>query len=355
MAPLRDHRTLLEEAATVHAQAKALHQAAVDNLGSEHEEWGARRDAAMREADSARHNATQADKQADELYGQSNYHAEQAGERDADGAQVVDSRPLEAEYDFEQSRAWVRHAEALSNRADDARQAAREWAQKADELEKTAHAIDNEPDRPTFIAPKLKALADQLDDKARLLEEAAQKQVDAANEQAAGDPGAASASRNWANYALQQADGMQLEYGSLDPQVLRAAGIPLSQIPDSALMDPNDATAAVAPAGTGNASPDDVSGAARYDDTDLMDPNDSAAADVDPTVPAVDDTMSAPEYDNDVAVDAVSYDDNADTYGDSYADPGAADTYGDSYADSGAYDDASAVSDVSAYEPSFDA
>ena len=58
MAPLRDHRTLLEEAATVRAQAKALHQAAVDNLGSEHEEWGARRDAAMREADSARHNVT---------------------------------------------------------------------------------------------------------------------------------------------------------------------------------------------------------------------------------------------------------------------------------------------------------
>ena len=131
---------------------------------------------------------------------------------------------------------------------------------------------------------------------------------------------------------------MQLDYGSLDPQVLRAAGIPLSNIPDSALMDPNDHTGAVAPAGTGIPSADDVSGAARYDDTDLMDPNDSAAADFDATVPAVDDAMNAPEYDNDVAVDAVSYDD-----------------YGDSYADSGAYDDASNASDVSAYEPSFDA
>ena len=68
-------------------------------------------------------------------------------------------------------------------------QAAREWAQKADELEKTAQAIDNEPDRPTFVAPKLKALADQLDDKARLLEEAAQKQVDAANQRRRGRSG----------------------------------------------------------------------------------------------------------------------------------------------------------------------
>ena len=68
-----------------------------------------------------------------------------------------------------------------------------------------------------------------------------------------------------------------------------------------------------------------------------------------------DGVLSKYEYDNDVAVDAVSYEDNADTYGDSSADPGAADTYGDSYADSGANDDASAVSDVSAYEPSFDA
>ena len=73
-------------------QAKALHQAAVDNLGSEHEEWGARRDAAIREADSARHNATQADKQADELYGQSNYHAEQAGEHGRAPARRLSTR-----------------------------------------------------------------------------------------------------------------------------------------------------------------------------------------------------------------------------------------------------------------------
>ena len=71
MAPLRDHRTLQEEAAAVRAQAKAVHQAAIDNLGHEHENWGARRDAAMREAGTARHNATQADKQANELYGRS--------------------------------------------------------------------------------------------------------------------------------------------------------------------------------------------------------------------------------------------------------------------------------------------
>ena len=237
---------------------------------------------------------------------------------------------------FEQARASCVTPKRSRTAVEDARQAARVGAEGRRARENRAHAIHNEPDRPTFIAPQLNALADQLDDKARLLEEAAQQQRDAVNEQCRRDPGRRDrAGENWADYALEQADAMQLDYGRSIRGAARRRHPPLADPRLRLLMDPNDATAAVVPAGTGTASPDDVSGAARDDDTDLMDPNDSAAADVDPTVPAVDDAVPACPNTTTMSpsmpcrttptqtptATATPTPEPADTYGDSYADP----------------------------------
>jgi hypothetical protein len=235
---LRDARTLDEEAAAIRERARALHDASKNDIHKENTSWGARHDTMKQEATAARSRAVEADKQANDLYAESNRYAETAGEHDAYGAQINADRPVEAEEYFEEAQGWVRMAEATSARAEAAREVAREWATKADELEQNLQSIDGEPMSPGYRAPQLERAADLLDDKARLLGEAAQKQRDSEAEYAADEPGAGSASHNWARYAQEQADAIEPDYSAIDPAALMDAGVPRSEIPGSELMDP---------------------------------------------------------------------------------------------------------------------
>jgi hypothetical protein len=240
MKPSRDARTLEREAAAARAQARALHDKSVGEIGAENTRWGVRRDAALREAVAARGMADGAGKQAKDLYAERDDLVERAANDDRRGSQLYGEQPAAAEEHFENARGLTRMAESVSARADTARDLARAWDLKADALEAEAARIDREPMSADYRAPEYARAADLLDDKARLLEEAAQQARDAERYTADGDPGAASGSANWARYAQELADDIEPDYSPLDPQVLQDAGVPRSEIPGSELMDPTD-------------------------------------------------------------------------------------------------------------------
>ena len=236
--PLRDPRALSEEAAAARGQARALHDASTEHIRDENLRWGTRRDETAREAAAARSRADAAGKQADELSAEGNRYAEMAGEHDARGSSLYGTRPLEAEEAFEDSQGFVRMAEAVSQRAEVAREEARTWGDKADQLEADLRSIEGEGFSTEYRGRELSRAADVLDEKSRLLEEAAQKQRDSESEYDAGEYGAGSASNNWAQYAQERADALAPDYSGLDSNLLMDAGVPRSEIPGSELMDP---------------------------------------------------------------------------------------------------------------------
>jgi hypothetical protein len=270
MKPSRDPRSLDEEAAATRTQARGLHDAALDALRKENRSWGARRDAAGREAAAARAAADAAEKQANDLSRESHDLAERAANADVAGSRSNATNPADAEEHFEDGRAFIRLAEATSARADEARLLAQQLAERADALEQQYQAIDREPMPADYQGAHLENAADALDEKARLLGEAAEQQRNALL--GADDPGAAARSTNWARDAQERADAIRPDYSHFDPQVLQDAGVPRSQLPGSELMVPE------ADAGPVDAAP--VSGDAYRstpsDDTDLMEPSANA-------------------------------------------------------------------------------
>jgi hypothetical protein len=257
--PLRDPRVLAEEAAVAREQARTLHRRAIDEVGKENDTWGARRDAAHREAATTRASADAMQKQANDLYAESNRHAEMAGEQNAYAASIRESNPVEAEDWFENADGLVRVAESVSRRAEIARDAANDLSTKADALEAEVRRIDDEDFSPDYRGREFEQAADLLEDKARLLEEAASQQRDATA--TVDDPGASSGSLNDARYAQDRADAMEPDYSS----------IPRSETPGSELMDPY-ADAVTDPY---SAAPDSYGPDSYQNDTDLEEPFDS--------------------------------------------------------------------------------
>ena len=224
---LRDARTLDEEAAAIRERARALHDASKNDIHKENTSWGARHDTMKQEATAARSRGRRS-RQASER--SATPRAIATRKRRASTMRMARDinadRPVEAEEYFEDAQGWVRMAEATSARAEAAREVAREWATKADELEQNLQSIDGEAMSPGYRGPQLERAADLLDDKARLLSEAAQKQRDSEAEYANDEFGAGSASNNRARYAQQQADTIEPDYSTIDPAGSMDAGVP---------------------------------------------------------------------------------------------------------------------------------
>lgn len=234
MPQQRDPQALLAEAAALRQQAAAVHRAVGEALSQENTRWGALRDRAVVDARATRASADEAAKLAQEL--------------DEEATRWRRSTALYGEggteEDMEDARASLRLGASVQKRADHAHQQARELAHKATALEKQVKELNAEP-KPTHLR-RMEAAADALDDKARLLTGAAEELRGAEMARSFGNQPAARLSEMQARHALSRADDIRPDISDIDPAILRATGIPLSQVPGMELMEPLDPPASAA-------------------------------------------------------------------------------------------------------------
>lgn len=303
----RDPQALLAEAAALRQQAAAVHQAVGEALVQENTRWGALRDRAVVEARATRASADESAKLAKDLDEEATRWRQSTVGYGEGGT----------EEGMEDARASLRLGASVQKRADQAHQQARELAQKATVLEKRVKELNAEPN-PTHLR-RMEAAADALDDKARLLTGAAEELRDAEMAQTFGNLPAARLSEMAARDALSRADAIRPDISDIDPAILRATGIPMSQVPGMELMQPQDppASAALDPvnppitdavAAVGPDEPSDVAAVdLPIDDLGLPAPAASLAAAPAPVVtsdPATDGFLPEPEPSGAVAFEA---------------------------------------------------
>jgi hypothetical protein len=224
---MRDANALDAEVAQLRTQAQALHAARADATKASDTKWGGLRDDAARDADAARHASTRANEQAiqqqesaKDFLGNARALETTASEAAAAGDHA---RAAELREDAQQQRSL---AVAADERAARAHKAAADQATRVDKLEQEVRDYDKritgEGDETT---PAIERLADQLDEKASLLAQAADAQRSATRFHAEGNTEAATRATQSAVDALGKADAIQPSFSSVDAAVLSGAGI----------------------------------------------------------------------------------------------------------------------------------
>jgi hypothetical protein len=309
----RDATALDGEVAHLREQARALHTARATATGESDSHWGGLRDDAARDADAARHASERAAAQAVEQHEASRGYMINVKALETAASEATASgdhaRASELREDALAQRAL---AVAADQRAARAHQAAMDQSARADRLEDDVRDYDKRltgtGDEGT---PAIERLADQLDDKANLLSQAADAQRAAAGFQAQGNAEAAAHANEAASSALATADAIEPAYTAVDAAVLYAAGVTLAGHDDgmfAPVVGDDDAPDADDAPGT-----DDLPA---IDPTGTLDPFDeqSDASTTDgTTLLASDGTDASDPFDgtDDLHVDAISGADHA--------------------------------------------
>jgi hypothetical protein len=215
------------EVTRLRAHARNLHAARAEATRASDTNWGGLRDDAAREADAARHGGARAQLQARQQHEAADGYNQNARalEVTADEAAAAGNhaRAAELREDAQQQRAL---AVAADERAARANKAAADQNARADQLEQEVRDYDKritgDGDERT---PAIERLADQLDERADLLAEAADQQRAALRYEAEGNAQAAARASQAATDALTRADAIQPAYSSVDATVLTNAGI----------------------------------------------------------------------------------------------------------------------------------
>jgi hypothetical protein len=273
---VRDADALDAEVAQLRNQARVLHAARAEQTGASDSKWGGLRDDAARDAEAARHAGARATEQAKQQHDASedfqvNVRALEttAAEADASGDHA---RAAELREEAQAQRALSVSADERAARAD---KAAADQTARADQLEQDVRDYDKritgEGDEGT---PAIERVADQLDERANLLSQAADSQRAAARYEAEGNTEAAARAMQSSATSLSQADAIQPSYSAVDPTLLNSAGITIGRSaaddgddsdgpePRSETIDPDRTFGPV----------DDDSDSGTIDSTDLLNP-----------------------------------------------------------------------------------
>jgi hypothetical protein len=226
------------QAAQLRAQAAVLHSAALEAVTSERTKLQSELNDLQRAASAARHGAQEAAQQADTQTEQAKSNLETAQRLDKQASATSDQ--IAAESLREDAQAYRAAAAASTELAQRAQQAMVDETVRAAELEQRARNLDEAPTPPDFPPRVLEAAADQLDDKARLLAEAAQSQREAERYQATGDVGGAAGSASYTRYLLEQAAAIEVDVSQIDPAIRSQAGLD-----DAAGQEPVDPLAVI--------------------------------------------------------------------------------------------------------------
>ena len=267
----RDADALDAEVAQLRNQARVLHAARAEQTGASDSKWGGLRDDAARDAEAARHASARATAQAKQQHDsaedyQVNVRALEttAAEAEASGDHA---RAAELREDAQAQRALSVSADERAARAD---KAAADQSARADKLEQEVRDYDKritgEGDDGT---PAIERVADQLDERANLLSQAADSQRAATRFEAEGNTEAAARATQASVTSLSQADAIQPSYSAVDPTLLNSAGITTGRraIDD----DPEPGSETIDP-GSARGSGDDASDSDTIDETDLLNP-----------------------------------------------------------------------------------
>jgi hypothetical protein len=218
------------QAAQLRAQAAVLHRAALEAVTSERTKLQSELNDLQRASSAARHSAQEAAKQADTQTEQAKSNLETAQRLDREASGTRDQ--VAAESLREDAQAYRAAAVASTELAQRAQQAMVDETVRAAELDQRAHNLDVAPTPPDFPPRVLETAADQLDDKARLLAEAAQSQREAERYQATGDVGGAAGSARYTSYLLEQAAAIEVDTSQIDPTIRSQAGFDDAAGPD---------------------------------------------------------------------------------------------------------------------------
>jgi chromosome segregation ATPase len=241
-----DVAALNREAAHLREQAKALHDGADRAVRSGVGDLNTRVQTASRAQEAAQAEATRADGQVAHARQNESAGRAEAARVEAEAAKVAPKDAAEAQELREhasklraQADGWGDTAVAAERAAVTARAAAEATQAEYGKLEAEAQARY----KPIH---EMERVADELDRKAAYLEDAARLERKATVAEIDDDKVTAQEQRQLAEDAVQRADRIKPDVSTIDPKVLRDAGVDLSKAPGTELMDPT-ASAAMDP------------------------------------------------------------------------------------------------------------
>ena len=233
-----DADALQDQATRVRAQADALHRANQTTFESRSVEHGVAKDKAVREAAAARADVAKAAAQADQLEEGAKSWDTMAADLEASAAQdAAKGEARSAEENREFAEGFRSNGRAEAARAKEARAAADAQTARATELEGRVKALEADGSS-SDTAIQGEKVADQLDDKARLMEEAVRLELIADQQRAEGKTDEAAATEALVTEAWSKAEAIQPDLGGVDPLVLRDAGLTPPTLTDTTSGSP---------------------------------------------------------------------------------------------------------------------
>lgn len=292
-----------QQAARLREQAAGLNRRQADRYEAVQADHGARFDETRRTAAEARAAANTATERADEMHGRAKEALDFARRLEADADQrTLSTDPSERETaDDYREQAQLARASATSytQRAQRSEQAARQKLDEAEAADRQSVRIQRVHDDATERLDHMRHAGNSLEDKAVLLERAADE-LRAADR--ATTPQARTEQMARAQASLARADAVKPDFSRIDPQDIVAAGIPMTEVPGAELLRPDslDPVNPVNPVTPVNDTDlmrpdsfDPVDPVNPVNDTDLLRPDDP----VDPANPLDDTDLLRPDYD----------------------------------------------------------
>jgi len=224
-----------QKAARVREQAAALHRADAEAIAQKYEQVGKQKDALRQQRQGAQQAAEEAKEQAQQQHARAQEFETQAQELEQ-SARNPESDPGDILGDHESALETAQKlrslAAAASERAAESHRAA---AKHTAEVERLDHQVSQLQMKVDTESSATERLADQLDDMVDHLDDAVRFQRNAAQLEAAGKHGEAQEELAKANRNLEQLEDIKPDYSSVDPAVLRRAGITPADVD---LVDP---------------------------------------------------------------------------------------------------------------------
>lgn len=216
------------EAQALRDQARALHHTVQDEIQTGISGAGGQNLAMARQQAAAHAEADLAAKQATGALQQATDYSNRAAELDKAAAQAAArGDTVDAEENREAAQNMRAAAAGSADQAQQAEEAARQLNERAARLDE----YHDDPTKWHDDNVKAEAAADALEDKARMFSEAAKSEREAVKLEAEGNVGGAAGSRNYADYALEQAASIQPDLSGVNPAMLHSAGIQMPGAP----------------------------------------------------------------------------------------------------------------------------
>lgn len=241
---MADAATLEQKVARLREQSAALHRADTEALSETYRKVGQQKDDANQQLRAAQEAAKTAGAQAKEQHERAQDFEEQARTLEEGAKDEFNKMERISESDLEKAQKLRALAAAATERAAESHRDVARHQEDAQRFEQQITGLQMQID---VDGSPVEKLADQLDDMIDRTGQAAVYLREAERLETAGDPKAAETMRGAARDELDLLGNITPAYGSVDPELLRRAGITAA---DTDLMDPT-----VMADGTGPADP----------------------------------------------------------------------------------------------------